>query len=38
MHDQSARLVCPEWDPLAPEALENQRCVYDDPLARSVSP
>jgi cytochrome P450 len=29
MNDHSERSVCPEWNPLAPDALENQRRVYD---------
>lgn len=30
MKDQSQRSACPEWDPLAPDALEDQRSAYDN--------
>ncbi|MBP9052184.1 MAG: cytochrome P450 [Ilumatobacteraceae bacterium] len=34
MNDQSTRSPCPEWDPLAPDALSDQRSVYDDLRSR----
>lgn len=30
MNDQSDRSACPEWDPLAPSVLADQRNAYDD--------
>ena len=32
--DETARSVCPHWDPHGPDALEDQRRVYDELRAR----